>query len=199
MSSRAEFAGELGPIEHYANAGRITARAGIVPSRHQSDLVDRSSGPLRRAAHRRLRYALLQIAENLVQNNHHFGVRATAWQQRDKDPRWIRIKVAKSFSRLSYAMVAGRQLFGHACCQPRHYILDKFLGFHRELDTPMEQVMRDLDAAARQLPRAAYTDEPQSLRERLDQLQRARSRVPQLLRNILPLVLAKLGVGSVQS
>ena len=59
--------------------------------------------------------------------------------------------------------------------------------------------MRDLDAATRQLPRAAYTDEAQSLRERLDELQRARSRGPQLLGNILPLVLAKLGLGEVQS
>jgi len=197
--SAAEFAGELGPIEHYANAGRITGRAGVVPSRYQSDLVDRNSGPLRRAANRRLRYALVQIADQLIRCNHHFRIRALAWRQHDKDERWMRIKVAKSFSRLAYAMVAGRQLFGHPCCRPRHYILDKFLAFQHEHDTPMAQVLRDLDAATRQLPRSAHTDEAQPLRERLDDANRTRSRGPQLLGDILPLVLARLGVGEVQS
>lgn len=197
--SAADLAGELGPIEHYADAGRITGRAGLVPSRYQSDRIDRNSGPLRRAAHRRLRGALLQIADNLVVNNHHFSVRASGWRQHAKDPRWIRVKVAKSFSRLAYAMVAGRQVFPHPCCQPRHYVLDKLLAFHRDLDTPMDHVLGDLDRATGQLPRATHADEAQPLRQRLDDLDRTRSRAPQWLGNILPLVLARLGGIAVQS
>ena len=38
--SAAEFAGEMGPIQHYAKARAITGRAGLYPSRYQSDEVD---------------------------------------------------------------------------------------------------------------------------------------------------------------
>jgi hypothetical protein len=44
--SAADFAGELGPIEHYANPNAITGRAGLRPCRYQSDQVDRADGPL---------------------------------------------------------------------------------------------------------------------------------------------------------
>ena len=44
--SAAEFAGEMGPIKHYAKARAITGRAGLYPSRYQSDEVDRPDGPL---------------------------------------------------------------------------------------------------------------------------------------------------------
>jgi transposase len=39
--SAGEVAGETGPIEHYASAKAITGRAGLFPSRYQSDEVDR--------------------------------------------------------------------------------------------------------------------------------------------------------------
>ena len=38
--SAAEFAGEMGPIKHYVKARAITGRAGLYPSRYQSDEVD---------------------------------------------------------------------------------------------------------------------------------------------------------------
>ena len=55
MVSAADFAGEMGPIEHYANAKCITGRAGLRPSRYQSDQVDKANGPLVRVANRSLR------------------------------------------------------------------------------------------------------------------------------------------------
>src|SRR5205085_7718703 len=64
--SAADFAGEMGPIAHYANAKAITGRAGLCPSRYQSDRVDKSDGPLRRRCNRRLRAALLGAADSLV-------------------------------------------------------------------------------------------------------------------------------------
>jgi len=196
--SAADLAGEMGPPSLYANANAITGRAGLVPTRYQSDRIDRANGPLRRCANRRLRTALLQIAENLVVCNHYFGARSVLWQQADKDPRWIRVKVAKIFSRLAFAIVVGRREFRHPCCQPRHYLLDKLLAFHREHATPMDQVLRDLQAATDQLPRSAYAEEAQPLAERLRAAQASR-RGPQLLANILPLVLARLGVPHVES
>ena len=39
--SAAEVGGETGPIEHYACPKAITGRAGLFPSRYQSDKVDR--------------------------------------------------------------------------------------------------------------------------------------------------------------
>jgi len=196
--SAADLAGELGPLLHYANANAITGRAGLVPSRYQSDDVDRANGPLRRCAHRRLRAVLLQIADNLVACNHYFSVRAGRWALAGKDPRWVRVKIGKIFSRIAYAMVAGRQLFPHPCCQPRHYILDKLLAFHREHETPMDQVLLDLQAATEQLPRSAYRDEAAPLSQRLQALQASR-RGPQPLGDILPIVLARLGIDAIQS
>src|SRR5712691_2453868 len=111
LVSTADLAGEMGPILHYANANAITGRAGLMPSRYQSDRLDLADGPLVRHANRRLRAALLQIADNLIVCNHHFRARATLWQHAGKDPRWIRVKVAKTFSRLAHALVAGPELF----------------------------------------------------------------------------------------
>jgi hypothetical protein len=169
-----------------------------MPSRYQSDQVDKSRGPLRRCGNRRLRAALLQIADNLVKKNHHFNARAAAWSRAGKDPRWIRVKVAKSFSRLAYAIVAGRQLFSHPCRQEDHYVLDKLLAFHTEHGTAAAQLQEDLQAAAEQLPRGSHQAEAVPLAARLQQLEHRRRGV-QPLAAILPLVLAKLGLGQVQS
>jgi len=191
--SVAELAGELGPITNYANANRITGRAGLRPSRYQSDTVDRASGPLRRCSNRRLRCALMQIADNLVNCNHHFNIRALSYKQQNKNPRWIRIKVAKTFTRFAFAMVSSRSLFRHPCCQERHYILDKLLDFHQRRDNPMSLVLQDLDAATGQLPRSSFAEEAKPLHERLENIQN-RKRGPQPLGEILPIVLARLGI-----
>lgn len=195
--SAADLAGEAGPIHFYTHANAITGRAGLVPTRYQSDQVDRPDGPLRRRANRRLRCALMQAADNLVACNHHFQAKALLWQRQGRDPRWLRVKIAKNFSRLLFAIIAGRQLFPHACLQPRHYILHKLTEFHREHDTPMSQMLADLDAATLQLPRSSYRVEAAPLRERLKEVQHRKG--PQPLADILPLVLARLGNKSVQS
>jgi len=195
----AELAGELGPMWLYPTANHITGRAGLVPSRYQSDLVDRADGPLRRSGNRRIRGILMLTADTLVCCNQYFRARADLWRQADKDARWIRVKVAKQFSRLAFAIVGGQRLFPHVCCQPRHYILDKLLAFHRGNDTPMSQVMQDLDQATQQLPRAAKSAEAEPLRQRLLKIQKSRSNKPQLLGDIIPIVLARLGVSGLQS
>jgi transposase len=41
--SAAELAAEMGPISGYANANAITGRAGLFPSRYQSDQTDNAS------------------------------------------------------------------------------------------------------------------------------------------------------------
>ncbi len=193
----ADLAGELGPMALYLNPNAITGRAALMPSRYQSDQVDCRNGPLRRRGNRRLRAVLMQAADNLVHCNHYFRARAGAWTRAGKDPRWVRVKVAKIFSRLAFALVAGRQLFPHPCCQPRHYIIAKLLDFHGDHGTDVYAQRRDLEAAAGQLPRTACAGEAAAVQPLLDDL--ARRRGPQPLAEIIPLVLARLAARVVES
>jgi len=196
--SAAELAGEMGPIRHYANANAITGRAGLFPARYQSDRVD-LHGSLVLRGQRQLRAALLGIADNLKKCNHHFQARALLWQAAGKEPKQLRIKIAKSFSRLAFAIVMGQSIFRHPCCQPPDYILEKLLAFHREHQTPMPQTLADLHAAVDQLPRSARAAEAKPLQEELARIRRPRSRGPQPIGDILAIVLARLGVGAIQS
>jgi transposase len=196
--SAADFAGEMGPIEHYANARAITGRAGLCPMRYQSDQVD-NAGPLRRRCNRRLRAVLMNIADNLVKCNHHCNALARHWRDQGKDPRHTRVKVGVRFARIAYQLVAGQQVFRHPGLQERHYILDKLNAFHRGHQTPAAEWLRDLQAAVAQLPRSEHQAEARPLVEELEKIQAGGRRGPQLLGDILPIVLARLGVGGVES
>jgi transposase len=197
--SAADFAGEMGPIEHYANCKTITGRAGLRPARYQSNKMDKGDGPLVRNCNRALRAAILTIADNLITCNHHFRALAAAWAVQGKDPRHSRVKVALRFCRIAFQMVAGRQVFRHPCIQGRHDILDKLNAFHRDHDTPMPAVLADLQAAVAQVPPREHAAEAKPLHEELTKIQEGHRRGPQPLADILPVVLARLGVGVVQS
>jgi len=197
--SAADFGGEMGPIGDYASARNITGRAGLRPTRYQSDAVDRANGPLLRCCNRTLRAAILRVADNLIKCNHHCNALAHRWQVQGKDPRHTRVKIALRFCRIAYQMVAGRQVFRHPGLQGRHYILDKLCAFHRAHDTAVPALLHDLQAAVAQLPRPEYRAEAAPLHEELQRIQQGRRRGPQVLGDILPIVLARLGVGGVQS
>ena len=68
--SAADYAGEVGPITEYARPRCITGRAGLRPCRYQSDQVDRANGRLVHNCNRKLRAAILGIADNLIVCNH---------------------------------------------------------------------------------------------------------------------------------
>ena len=197
--SAADFAGEMGPIVYYANARAITGRAGLRPSRYQSDQVDKADGPLVRCCNRKLRAALLRIADNLIQCNHHFHALAHRWKEQGKDPRHTHVRAASRFCRIAFQIVAGRQVFRHPGLQGRHDILDKLLAFHREHETGAAEQLQDLRAAIARRPRHEHAAEAAPLHEELQRIQRGGRRGPQLLGDILPMVLARLGVGGVQS
>jgi len=199
VASCGELAGETGPISNYASAKAITGRAGLFPSRYQSDQVDFPDGPLVRCANRRLRAALLGIADNLLKCNHYFQGLADRWKAMGKDPRDTHVKVASRFSRLAYLIVAGREIVPHPCLQPRGYILDKLIAFHQKHQTTPQQMMADLNQAVAQLPTEQHSLEAVPLIQRLQETHAARGRGPQPIGNILPLLLAKLGVGQVKS
>ena len=65
-----------------------------------------------------------------------------------------------------------------------------------ELVTELRQY---LEAAVAQLPRQAYQAEARPLHEELDRIHNGGRRGPQPLGDILPIVLARLGVGRVES
>jgi transposase len=196
--SAAALAGEMGPIHHYANANAITGRAGHFPARYQSDQVDHADGALIRAANRRLRAALMQIADNLVSCNHHFRAKAATWLGAGKDPRWIRVKVAKSFTRIAYAILAGDAPFRHPCLQADSYVLHKLNAFHVAHQTPMAEVMASMRATSEQLPRAQHAHEARPWQQAYQRQQSAR-RGPQPISEIILEVLARLAVGALPS
>jgi transposase len=197
--SAADLAGEMGPVEHYANPNAITGRAGHFPARYQSDQVDRPDGALVRAANRRLRATLMQIADNLVTCNHYFRAKASTWTAAGKDPRWIRVKVAKIFTRIAYAILAGAGPFQHPCLQADSYVIRKLNAFHVAHETPVAAVLACLRAAIAQLPRTQYAHEARPWQQEYERRQASRRNGPQPLSEIILEVLARLGMGTVQS
>jgi transposase len=196
--SAADFAGEAGPIENYLTAKAITGRAGLYPSRYQSDRVDRPNGALVRCANHTLRGTIMTIADNLVACNHYFHLMSERWKAAGRDARAIRVRVAFRFCRIAFQMVAGRQVFHHPGLQQRHYILDKLTAFHRDHGTRSAQVLADLLAATSHLPPSAHAEEAQPLIDEHARLGAGRRRGPQLLDEVLLIVLARLGVAGVQ-
>jgi transposase len=197
--SAAEFAAEMGPIGHYAHAKNITGRAGLRPARYQSDQVDQSNGPLIKQANRSLRGAILSIAENLIVCNRYFGQLARGWRTQGKDARHTRVKVALRFCRIAWQMVAGGQVFAHPGIRGRTYILKKLQEFHRDHDSAMSQLASDMQAAVEHLPAREYAAEAAPLLEEMDRIRGGRRRGPQVLGEVLPEVLARLGVSVVES
>jgi transposase len=197
--SAAEFAGEMGPIGRYPKARSITGRAGLYPSRYQSDTVDRRDGSLVRRGNRSLRETIMRISDNLITCNDYFRLQAAAWRQSGKDPRDIHVKVAGRFCRIAYRMVAGGSVYRHPSCQHRHYVLDKLIKFANDHEIDCAQVLRDLESAVSQLPRSEHRSEATPL---VDELSRTRSRRgsgPRRLGEVLPAILAKLGVDLISS
>jgi len=195
----AELAGEMGPISHYANAKAITGRAGLFPSRHQSADVDLADGKIIRCSNRRLRNILMMVADNLISCNHHFRALNAIWKHQGKDPRWSRVKVACRFTRILYQIVAGRKVFHHPSQCDRDYILDKLVDFYRQHDTPPDKILFGLNTAIKQVPKAEYSSEAEPLQARYQRTKSRRSRNPQPIGDILLEVLAKLGVGNIES
>lgn len=199
VATIADLAAELGPLSHYASAKGIAGRTGLRPLRYQSGQVDRASGPLVRCANRKLRAALLRAADCLLRSNPHFHHMGVEGRAAGAEPHPLVVKVANRLCRILYQVVGGQKVFDHPNCSKRHYILDKLLAFHAEHGSDAATTGRDVQAALQQLPPTAYAEEATPLRERLNALQRGRAKDPQGLAELLPKVLAQLGVKKVKS
>jgi len=197
--SASELGGEMGPIEHYAHAKAITGRAGLFPSRYQSDEVDHADGPLAHFRNARLRAAWLRVADNLIKCNAHFRGKFQLWKQRGVDSRDIRCRVANRATRTIFQMVSGRRLYHHPSQVDRAYVLDKLLTFHREHGTPPHEIVRNMRHAAAQIPRDEHPEEAAPLARTYERTRCRRRRGPQPIGMILVEVLARLGVVGLQS
>jgi transposase len=191
--SAAELAGEMGPITRYANANAITGRCGLYPSRHQSDQTDRDSGPLIRQANRRLRCVLMRIADNLACHCAYYRGQAEVDEARSVDKRASRVKIAKRFSRLALACVAGDEPMKHPAFQEPDSILEKLREFHHKHQTPLDLLLADLETAVGQLPYNTRSREAEIVADVLQQ-QTNRRRGVSAIGELLPAVLARLGI-----
>jgi transposase len=191
--SAAELAGETGPIEHYASDTAIKGRAGLFPSRYQSDKVDRG-GNLSRFRNARLRAAWLLVADNLIKCNQYWRGKYNLWKSQGHDPRDLRCRIANRLTRTIFQMIAGRRVFQHPSRLDRGYVLQKLLEFHRDHHSPPTTILADLQAAADQLPKASRADEARPIAAIQAKATRARRPEPQALGELLIHVLARLGV-----
>jgi len=191
--SAAELAAEMGPPSRYANANAITGRAGLFPSRHQSDQKDYVNGPLIRQANRRLRGVLMRIADNLACHCSYYRGQAELDDSRGIDKRVSRVKIAKRFSRLALACVAGDEPMRHPAFKRPDSILEKLRHFHHAHGTPMDRVLFDLEATVDQLPYNTRGHEAAVVAQVLEQ-QASRRRGCVAIGELLPAVLARLDI-----
>jgi hypothetical protein len=131
--------------------------------------------------------------------NRYVRTLAARWKAAGHDPRLVHTRVARRFARIAFHSVAGRQVFQHPATRERGYVLEKLIAFHRDHDTPMTQVLADLDTAVTQLPASAHAAEAVPLAGELEAIRSGRRRGPQPVGDILPAVLARLGATTVQS
>jgi transposase len=195
--SAADLAGEMGPISSYANANAITGRSGLYPSRSQSDQTD-NYGRIIRGANRRIRSALMRIADNLVCHCAYYRSQADADEAQGTDKRATRVKIAKKFSRLGYACVAGDEPIRHPAFRNPDSILEKLRLFHHEHQTPIDRLLSDLTATVDQLPYNTRSREAEIVKHVLQQ-QTPRRRGGVAIGELLAVVLARLDIETTES
>jgi hypothetical protein len=190
--SAADLAGEMGPISNYADANAITGRAGLFPSRYQSDQTD-TSGRIIRFSNRRLRCALMRIADNIADHCPYYRGIADADLARGVDIRAGRVRIVKKFSRLAFACLVSDEPMKHPAFREPDSILEKLREFHGLHQTPMDQLLADLQATVEQLSYSTRNYEAKVVAEVLrNNVSRKRGGIA--IGELLPAVLARLRV-----
>ena len=189
----AELAGELGPIHRYANSNAITGRAGLFPSRWQSDQTD-NRGPIIRQSNRRLRCVLMRIADSLVCHCAYYRGHAEVDLARGMHLRMSRVKTAKKFTRVALQCVAGDQPMKHPAFQQPNSIIEKLREYHHVHQTPLDRTLAELKRVDEQLPYNTRHYEAEVVSEVLRHNAKRKRGTP-AIGALLPAVLARLGVG----
>lgn len=159
--SAGELAGEAGPIEHYAGAGSINGRAGLFPSRYQSDEVNRTSG-VAWSCNRRLRAACILVAHNLIKCHPYYRGQAALLKQKKVATRDIECRIANRANRMVFQLVGGKQVWRGRGVD-RDYILRKLMVYLQGHETELVQIAETLTAASEHLPKSIRSDEAKQL------------------------------------
>lgn len=171
--SASGYGSEVGPITNYLMPSHINGRAGIFPSRYQSDETDCADGPMVGGRNARLRDAVMEITSNLILHNDYFQGWSDLREQRGWSKKKICVSTANRFNRIAFHMVAGRMLFDHPCLKKRHPVLKKLAGFALSHGIKPETTMSLVAKAARQLPSDAVAGEISALQAGLPDLRRS--------------------------
>ena len=135
----------------------------------------------------------MRIADNLACHCSYYRGQADADEARGVDKRACRVKIAKRFSRLALACVAGDQPMRHPAFQKPDSILEKLRHFHHVHETPLDRLFSDLKTCVEQLPYNTRNHEAEIVADVL-QKQTKRHRGGVAIGELLPAVLARLGV-----
>jgi len=168
--SASGYGSEVGPITHYIKPSHINGRAGLFPSRYQSDQTDCADGPMVGGRNARLRDAVMEITMNLILHNDHFQGWSALRVQRGWSKKKIHIAIANRFNRIAFHMVAGRMVFNHPCLKNRHPVLKKIAVFALAHGILPRTTMSLVAKAARQLPADAVAGELTALQDGLANL-----------------------------
>ena len=96
-------------------------------------------------------------------------------------------------------MVAGRMTYRHPSTHQRDYVLKKLVRFALDHGIAADQLLRNLDAATAQIPLSSHQEEAVPLAEEMARVEKKRGAGPKAIGEILPAVLAKLGVRLIPS
>ena len=127
--SASVFGAELGPVCNYPEPTNICGRAGLFPSRYQSDETDRRDGPVVRGHNARLRQSIFTIARNLGNLNDYYSGFRQLRERNGWDGAKIDAAVAGRFSRAAFHMLVEPAFFNHPKCTTRDAVLPKLLCF----------------------------------------------------------------------
>jgi hypothetical protein len=139
----------------------------------------------------------MRIADNLACHCHYYRAQADMDLARGVDKRASRVKIAKRFSRLALACVAGNQPMKHPCFQQPDSILEKLQKFHHEHQTPPDRVLSDLETTVEQLPYNTCGREAEVVARVLEE-NTPRRRGGVAIGEIMPAVLARLNIRSTE-
>ena len=168
--SASGYGSEVGPITHYLKPSHLNGRAGLFPSRYQSDQTDCADGPMVGGRNARLRDAVMEIVMNLILHNDHFQGWAALRKQRGWPSKKIHVAIANRFNRIAFHMVAGRMVFDHPCLNKKHPVLKKFAVFSLAHGIKPETTLSLVAKAAKQLPAHALNNELNELENGLANL-----------------------------
>lgn len=157
--SAAGYGSEVGPITHYIKPSHLNGRAGLFPSRYQSDETDCADGPMVGGRNARLRNAVMEIVMNLILHNDYFQGWSDLRSQRGWSKKKIHVAIANRFNRIAYHMVAGRLLCDHPCLKKRHPVLKKVAVFALAHGIKPVTTMSLVAKAVKQLPHEAMAGE----------------------------------------